>query len=90
MNIVLKKDGTIQFIYDEKLIGALSGVSAERVDKRATYVEPDPDNPGKWYVDLSPSGGPVVKDFSCRSAAIKYELDWLKENILSGGKDVRN
>ena len=89
MNIVLKSDGTIKFIYNEKLINMLSKVSSERIDKRATYVEPDQDNPGKWIVDLSPSGGPKIGNFDCRSKAIEYELDWLTKNIL-GGKNVNN
>ena len=46
---------------------------------RASHVEPD----GKgWKADMRPSGGPVLKSFKTRSAALAAEVKWLKKNKL--------
>jgi hypothetical protein len=48
--------------------------------RRASHVEPD--DQGRWWVDLSPTGGPLSGPFGCRSAALAAEERWLIENWL--------
>ena len=88
--IVIKKDGTIIFVYNERIINLFSKIPNDRFDKRASYVEPDPDKPGEWVVDLTLSEGPKINGFKKRSDAITFELKWLDENILVGGQNVRS
>lgn len=49
--------------------------------KRASHVEPDPKNPGKWYVDLSPVGGPTVHGYDTRAQALASEEAWLNQKM---------
>jgi hypothetical protein len=50
--------------------------------KRASHVEPGDD--GNWYVDLSPSGGPVLGPFAFdnKEAALAAELEWLNQHVI--------
>jgi len=87
-----KKTGEMKFIYNEKLLDVFTknNTIGSRLDARASHVEPDEHKPGKWVVDLTPVGGPVIDGFDKRSVALDYEVDWLNDNILVGGTDVRN
>lgn len=78
MNIYVRPDGTSQAIYDEKL--DLTQIGAIDI-KRASHVEPDPEWPGKWYSDLSPVGGPVLRGFLTRTAALAAEIAWLEQQL---------
>lgn len=70
------KDGTASFIYNEALDPNILG-KAEI--KRASHVEPDKD--GKWWADMSPSGGGKLGPFDKRSEAIAEEIKWLEERL---------
>lgn len=74
MNIYFRPDGTAQCLYGENI--ALSSLGALDI-KRASHVEPDEKNPGMWYMDLSPVGGPRVDGFISRAAALQAEELWL-------------
>jgi hypothetical protein len=77
MQLLIGCDGTVRCIYHEAIdlckLGRLS-------IQRASYVEPD--EHGQWLVDLSPSFGPVLGPFPCRSAALEAEFHWLAANRL--------
>lgn len=73
------KDGCIKHIYNEDI--DLSSIGEQQV-KRASVV--DPEDNGKWFADLSLSGGQKVTGFDKRSDALKYEINYLEENILGG------
>lgn len=78
MNLYIRLGGTTQCIYDEKL--NLAELGAVNI-RRASHVEPDPRAPGNWFVDLGPVGGPVVRGFATRQAALDYEIGWLEYRL---------
>jgi len=41
-----------------------------------------PPKPNDWFSDLTVSGGPVAGPFPTRDAALKYEREWLEQNIF--------
>jgi hypothetical protein len=49
--------------------------------KRASHVEPAPDNPGTWYVDLRPVGGPLTTGYKSRADALRAEELWLNNTM---------
>jgi len=85
--IVIRKDGKIEFIYDDRLRQLTQEGNA--TTRRASHVEPgDPtkgQNPLKWYADLSPSNGPVLGGFEERQEALDAEVAWLNEHIIKAG-----
>ena len=75
MNLYIRPNGAAQCIYDEKIdLNTLGAIDI----KRASHVEPDPNQPGRWYVDLSPVGGPKIYNFDSRAAALAAEIEWLE------------
>lgn len=78
MNMYFRPDGAVQCLYGENIQLAALG----KLDiKRASHVEPDPDDPGKWYIDLAPVGGPRVNGFESRAAALSAEENWLNQKM---------
>jgi hypothetical protein len=78
MQMVVGIDGTVCFIYDERLELASLG----RVEiRRASHVEPDED--GRWWSDLSPVTGPVLGPFDRRSDALAAEAAWLERHVIA-------
>jgi hypothetical protein len=78
MQMVAGIDGTVCFIYDERLDLACLGPLQIR---RASHVEPDED--GRWWSDLSPAAGPVLGPFERRSDALAAEAAWLESHVLT-------
>lgn len=78
MKIYFRPDGTAQCLYGENIaLGSLG-----RLDiKRASHVEPDPQQPGQWYADLSPVGGPMMTGFASRADALAAEDEWLNQKM---------
>ena len=78
MLIRFSEDGTAQTIYSEEIdLNELGKVK----HSRASHVEPDEN--GEWVADLSPINGPKLGPYKLRSEAIKSEIGWLENNILS-------
>ena len=78
MNIYFRPNGTAQCLYGENIaLGELGSLDI----KRASHVEPDEANPGTWYIDLSPVGGPRVAGFASRAAALDAEEKWLNSRM---------
>ena len=48
--------------------------------RRASHVEPD--ETGRWWVDLALCSGPRLGPFETRSAALRAEEDWLTAQLL--------
>lgn len=67
-----RPDGRIEAVYTEAIELARLG---QTVIRRASHVEPD--TAGRWWADLSPSGGGQLGPFACRSAALAAERQWL-------------
>lgn len=78
MNLYFRPDGTAQCLYGEKIpLGCLGLLDI----KRASHVEPDPEEPGNWYADLSPVGGPMMRGFVSRAEALAAEEQWLNNRM---------
>jgi hypothetical protein len=78
MNLYFRPDGSAQCLYGEQITLATLG----RLDiRRASHVEPDPQNPGQWYADLSPVDGPVMTGFPSRADALRAEEEWLNAKM---------
>lgn len=79
--IIKIKDGKAIFIYDDKL-RPLMNEGLVKIE-RASHVEPNED--GKWVVDLSPLGYSIeLGPFESRNRALLEEVQWIEENILNG------
>lgn len=84
-------DDTVRYI---ERLRAEFGLPKEAVKiERASHVEPLPHCGSRWFVDLSPVGGPeaVLEDeegqpFTSRSSALAYERRWLEHNWLNAGR----
>ncbi|MBA3483689.1 MAG: hypothetical protein H0T51_17915 [Pirellulales bacterium] len=77
MQLVIQPGGVVRCVYDEAIeLAALGRLSVDR----ASHVEPD--DHGQWFADLSPVGGPVLRPFPRRSAAVAAEVAWLGRHWL--------
>jgi hypothetical protein len=75
MQLHIDRRGQICCVYGELIdLHALG----ELAIRRASHVEPD--EHGRWWVDLSPCGGPKLGPFDQRSAALQAEQDWLEQH----------
>lgn len=78
MILTIGKTGTLQFLHNDELYGAVNMAGADV--RRASHVEPG--NGGTWTVDLTPVGGEVHGGFATRSEALEFERVWIEENVL--------
>jgi hypothetical protein len=70
-------NGEIKYLYNENIDLDCIGV---KTIKRASFVEPNND---KWFVDFTPIDiNMKVDGFKTRSEALKYEIDYIENNIL--------
>jgi hypothetical protein len=76
-DFVIEPDGVVKAIYSELV--SLDSLGSMTIT-RGSHVEPD--EQGLWHADLSPSHGPVLGPFNCRSDAIDAEIAWLTKNWL--------
>lgn len=75
--IVVRPNGTIEFIYSDDLRGLLGeGFS---VIERVSSVEP---GGGGWTADLAQVSGPVLGPFETRAEALAEEVKWLERHVL--------
>jgi len=73
MDLIVDPAGTVRGLYDEAIdLSSLGGLTI----RRASHVEPDAS--GRWWVDLSPVGGPRLGPFGRRSEALEAESRWLE------------
>ena len=77
MDLIVTHDGTIRAVYAEAID---LGVLGHLVISRASHVEPN--DSGRWLVDLTPVAGPVLGPFDLRSEALEAEQVWLVTNWL--------
>jgi hypothetical protein len=78
MRLVIDAQATVRGLYDEAFdLSPLGELSI----RRASHVEPDA--AGRWWADLSPSGGPKLGPFARRSEAIAAEMAWIEAHALS-------
>jgi hypothetical protein len=72
MELVVSPSGQVRCRYAEAIDLATLG---QLHIVRASHVEPDQD--GRWWVDLAPLRGPRLGPFQRRSAALQAETDWI-------------
>jgi hypothetical protein len=81
MNLVVRSDGTVEYLYDD----ALDLVCLGRLTiARASHVEPNA--AGQWTADLTPVDGPILGPFRTRTQALHAERIWLEEHRLQLGR----
>ena len=74
MNLTITiRNGACVFVYDDALLPVLQ--AGDATVRRASHVEPD--DGGGWFADMGPSGGPVLRGFATRAAALAAEREWL-------------
>jgi hypothetical protein len=78
MQLVVTADGDLRFVYAETVDLRSLGPTTIR---RGSYVEPD--EAGRWLVDLGPVAGPKLGPFVKRSEALEAEVAWLQEHWLT-------
>lgn len=76
-NCVIIENGRARFIHDDDLAQAMSQHGDVQI-RRASHVEPN--EHGKWTVDLTPVGGPKIGTFDRREMALECERLWLLRN----------
>ncbi len=81
MELVVDPQGQVVGLYGEQIdLKALGRVSIQR----ASHVEPDED--GRWWVDLTPLHGPRLGPFGYRSEALTAEEAWIASWLDCGGR----
>ena len=78
MHLLIDTEGQIFCLYTEQIDLPAMGILSIR---RASLVEPD--GRGEWWADLSPLGGPLLRPFAIRSAALAAEQKWLEAHWLN-------
>ncbi len=77
MQLVIECGGRVRCLYDEAI--DLSALGRPTI-RRGSHVEPD--DHGRWVVDLSPVSGPTLRPLATRSQALAAERHWLEANWL--------
>jgi hypothetical protein len=77
MQLVIEPDGAVRCIYSEEI--NLMALGSPTIT-RASHVEPD--QHGRWLVDLSRVNGPVLGPYTRRSEALAAEQVWLEAHWL--------
>ena len=77
-SIAIKPDGTMSFIYDDRLAGLCEEGDAHTT--RASHVEPAAE--GGWSADMAPVNGPILGPFRLREDALAAEVAWLNEHLF--------
>jgi hypothetical protein len=76
MELIVRPGGAVACVYGEAIDLSAMG---ELTIRRASHVEPD--DLGRWFVDLSPVNGPMLGPFDHRSAALAAEAEWLSVRL---------
>ena len=82
MELIISRTGEVRCVYAETLDLTCLGTLSIR---RASHVEPD--ETGRWRVDLRPVSGPEQGPFPLRSQALAAEHAWLSQNWLTTSRN---
>ena len=81
MELLILPGGEVRCVYGEEInLPSLGEIAITR----ASHVEPDA--AGRWWADLAPVKGPVLGPFTCRSAALAEEIEWLASHWLGSSR----
>ena len=80
MRLRIDPSGQVHCVYGEAI--DLAGLGALTI-RRAGRVEPDRE--GRWWIDLSPLGGPTLGPYPRRSAALAAEAAWVEARLFAEG-----
>lgn len=76
MQLVIDPCGQVRCLYSEEIdLHVLGTLTIQR----ASQVDPDG---AVWLADLRPVGGPKLGPFTCRTDALRAEIDWLEQHWL--------
>lgn len=78
LTIRIARNGVLRAIHDDALVPLLR--QGDVSIRRASHVEPDTTKPGYWYADMAPVGGPVLRGYETRTAALHAEVQYLTAN----------
>ena len=78
LELFVAADGTAKCLYGETL--NLASLGSLRIE-RASHVEPD--DRGRWMIDLSPVDGPTLGPYPTRSHALSVEAEWLLRHRMA-------
>ena len=76
MELVISTQSIVTALHGEEIDLASLG---QLTIRRASHVEPD--ETGRWWVDLSPISGPSMGPFARRSLAVQAEQQWIIAGI---------
>lgn len=79
MLLLIDREGSVRCLYGE--VVDLSSLGPLTIT-RASHVEPD--DAGRWWVNLSPVGGAMLGPFDRRSEALDAERSWLEKCLFAG------
>lgn len=79
-NIVVRPNGTVEFIYTDELRPFFN--EGQGFISRASHVEPEPTSPNRWWADMSPVEGPQLGPFETRQEALDAEVIYLNNHVL--------
>jgi hypothetical protein len=79
--ITVRPDGTLLFIYEDRLRPLLDLGAADV--RRASHVEPT--EQALWTADLRPVGGPALGPFALHGDALAAERAWIEAHVLGFG-----
>lgn len=84
IELLIDKRGRIVFIHDDDVVLAVSELGIP-FTKRASHVEPDPDHPGQWIADMTPTTGDklILGPFPTRREALTAEVRFLRRCLES-------
>jgi len=80
MRLLIDPGGRVLCLYGEAIdLPALGALTI----RRASRVEPD--HGGRWWINLSPLGGPTLGPYPRRSAALAAEAAWVEAQLFAEG-----
>jgi hypothetical protein len=74
LSFIVARDGRVRTIYADAALPFLQALGPVSI-VRASHVEPTPHC--TWTADMSPVGGPLLKESATRAAALAAEREWL-------------
>lgn len=78
MVLTIATTGTVRAVYTEAL--DLEELGTQHITTHISHV--DPDENGRWWVELNPVDGPRLGPFRKKSEAIRAEVAWIEEHVL--------
>ncbi len=76
--LTITPNGETRLLFDDDVYALAKSLGPMKI-VRASHIEPD--NDGRWWVDLSPMNGPKVGPFEVKVNALAFEREWLEVRL---------